>query len=319
MTLAIQKNILQLVLPLNLPVVFRVISYLILLMALPTSAENFNVDGCFECGTENYTHGFEVNYVIDNNIANGYLYFGQESVDNVSHQFMYFKMAEAYVDTVYGAPADADDSGWKKGHSFKDIIESDKLGSKDGYLTFTINNVAEAKLSIDLLACVDECLTSGKGKNKNYIGGQDSFASDGWEGNGKQKGDGDIKNGEPSLFIVDVKTSMDHNVKLDGFNTTNSLTSANLIPGEEWLSYVGYEFEFISNIFGDLDTLTTASLTAMLDLGDSHASPSRVDAENPTIGQTMGSITAVPETSSMAIFALGLAGLLATRRKYVKD
>ncbi len=316
--------------------ILRVVSCLVLSLALPISATNFAVDGCFECGTESYSHGFEVNYNINGSPANGYLYLGQVGNDNTGHQFMYFMMAEAYVDTVYGAPADDPSSGWNNtsgkggnGHSFKDIIESDKLGSdKGGYLTFTTPN-ANAELSIDLLACTGACVTSGKGKDKQYSNSE-NYASDGWAGNGSRKGDGELKSGSAN-FIASVQTSMDHNVGLNNFTTEYSLTGSKageLVNGEQWESHVGYEFEFTSNIFGNLDALTSANLITMLDLGDSHASPAKGDAPPPTIGtqcrgddntpDTCGSsTTSVPEPSSMAIFALGIAGLFASKRKKI--
>jgi len=306
MTLALQKNIVQLVL--------RVVSCLILIIALPVSAGDFTVDGCFECGPEQYTHAFEVNYNLNGNpYAKGYLYFGQADVDDgmgglVSHQFMYFKMAEEYVDTIYGAPADSLDSGWTSGHTFKQILTSDALGSSAGYFKFIgqdqdLNGLYitdTTEIAVDLLACVG-------GKGKECINGESTYTSGGW-GNVANTGqnDGSVIEGDPGTFIVDVKTSMDNNVKLVGFNTTNSLTS-----NTGWESHVGYEFEFSSNIFGDLDALTTEKLTAMLDLGDSHASPFKIDLDHPVIGPPVD----VPEPSSMAIFALGLAGLVATRRK----
>ena len=314
MTLAIHKNIMQLVL--------RLLSCLILIIALPVSAANFVVDGCFECGNEQYTRTFEVNYNLNGNpYAKGYLYFGQADVDDgmgglVSHQFMYFKMAEEYVDTIYGAPAALSGSGWTSGHTFKEILTSDALGSEGGgnfkfigqdqdlnglYITET------TEIAVDLLACA-----SGGGNECNA--GAGTYASGGWGisyNPGLTQNDGSVvtPGGDPNTFIVDVKTSMDHNIGL--YMGTNPIIDS-LGSGSGWESHVGYEFEFSSTIFGNLADLTTDSLTAMLDLGDSHASPFKIALDNPVIGPPID----VPETSSMAIFALGLAGLLASRRKH---
>ena len=317
MTLAIHKNIMQLVL--------RLLSCLILIIALPVSAANFVVDGCFECGNEQYTRTFEVNYNLNGNpYAKGYLYFGQADVDDgmgglVSHQFMYFKMAEEYVDTIYGAPAALSGSGWTSGHTFKEILTSDALGSEKGgnfkFIARDPNDPSSkgleitetTEIAVDLLACA-----SGTGNECNA--GAGTYASGGWGISytaGLTQNDGSVvtPGGDPNTFIVDVKTSMDHNIGL--YMGTNPIIDS-LGSGSGWESHVGYEFEFSSTIFGNLADLTTDSLTAMLDLGDSHASPFKIALDNPVIGPPID----VPETSSMAIFALGLAGLLASRRKH---
>ncbi|WP_019027171.1 PEP-CTERM sorting domain-containing protein [Colwellia piezophila] len=320
----------------------------LLSISIVVNAGNFDVDGCFGCNGETYDIGFSVNYKINGiDDANGFLYFGEGSGGK---QYLYFMMSEEFIDTTY-APnkkkvseinttntdyyfeGDADkafsstykaDSPKPKFRTFEEILGSDKFGNSKNNEPFVVkhDNVTY-KLEIDLLSCIGEDGSSvsndackGEKDNSEVV-----YESAGYDKTGYKKGgEGSYDGSHPSAIISEIATSMEYNVannrEDDGtFNTKHSLQHTS----DNWLMYIGYEFEFNSNIFGDLDSLTKDNISNYLALGDSHASPAKRNSEGTTIIERCDPEclppTDIPEPTSFAIFALGIIGLSLSRRQ----
>lgn len=293
------------------------------------NAGNFDVDGCFSCGGENYDVGFEVNFSLEGGVnGTGYLYFGQ---GEGTTQYMYFKLAEDYVDTAYGVAASAA-AGWgKKVHKFKDLIESDKFGNNNDGVQFFNGDGSTllAEIQVDLLACDEgktKCISKKKVYDENQIfssSGNHVVVNGGSAVGGSKGEESEVTDGDAS-FISAIRTSMDWNVGVAGFDTMDSVTPLANQTNGGWQSYVGYEFEFNSNIFGNLDDLTTDNISNFLALGESHASPPKRElTDDPEIGdkcepdddKCFPPTTDIPEPTSLAIFVLGIVGLSLSRRQ----
>ena len=286
------------------------IFFFLALLCFQTNAGNFTVDGCFECGDEeNYQLGYEVLYNFNGGGSGlGGLYFGEDD----DGQYLFFKMAEEYVDTTYGANStdySPENPNNFKEHTFKDIIKSDNLGLNQS-LSFFVDGI-ETKLQIDLLACVGSCIIEGSGDNKTYSN-SNTFQSSGFVTSGFGDADGEATGN--TSFIENIKTSMDYNASIDGFNTASSLDLGTAYNGKYWQSYVGYEFMFSPNTF-DSWISPDHIVSEFLALGESHASPPRADLDDTTVGVCTVGCTSVPEPSSFALLLIAAVALTSTKRK----
>jgi hypothetical protein len=281
------------------------------LVAINSNAADFTVDGCFECGSEDYQLGYEVLFNFDDGtVGDGALYFGQ---DDDGIQYLFFKMAEDYVDTIYSDDkndTDVSDAGWdlNNARDFKTILLSDKLGNSaaDAPLVFHTNNNGTVELQVDLLACVE---SSGNCGGQTWDNNNVDYESGGYEITGYGKSDGDIISGTPGDFILEIESSMGYNAGLDGFNVNKSLTTA-----QGWQNYVGYEFAFKAGTFTNWIT-PGQDIASFLDLGESHASPPKKVLDTTTTGECIEGCTPVPEPNTLALFSLALFGGLYSRRK----
>jgi len=293
------------------------VAILLLFISSFAIAGNFNVDGCFGCDNETYDVGFNVEFDVNGNPANGFLFLGQSG----NTQYMYFQMPLEFVDTAYGDESLA--HGWSNIRSFDKIIGSDRL------IDFRFPNGGdEIQVDIDVLACIDECVKNKK--SKVYDDSSNTYQSSGYEDwGGKNKSDGDDYGTDAAGFFSSIKTSMDYNVGLQGFNSLNSGATGS--DAEKWVYHYGFEFEFKENVFAfgqNINGLSANSLSAYLQLGDSHASSAK-DGPN-TAPTTVGGrcdadclpgptnapeLTPVTEPTSIGIFGLGIIILALASRK----
>jgi len=293
------------------------VGILLLFISSFTIAGNFNVDGCFGCDNETYDVGFNVEFDVNGNPANGFLFLGQSG----NTQYMYFQMPLEFVDTAYGDESLA--HGWSNIRSFDKIIGSDRL------IDFRFpNDGDEIRVDIDVLACVDDCVKDKK--TKVYDDDLNTYQSSGYEDwGGKNKSDGDDYGTDAVDFFSSIKTSMDYNVGLQGFNSLNSGATGS--DAEKWVYHYGFEFEFKENVFAfgqNINGLNANSLSAYLQLGDSHASSAkdgpntapttvggRCDADCLPGSSNAPELTAVAEPTSIAIFGLAIIILALASRK----
>lgn len=254
---------------------------------------DFVVDGCFECGNESYQVSHDVIFNFDDGSSSlGGLHFGEDNTG----QYLFFMMSEDYVDTTYGTNStdySPNNTNKFKTHSFHDLLSSDNLGNEESLQFFVNGNTTTVQ--VDLLACEDSC-----DKHATTYSSSNTFISSGTESAGYGLGDGS-STGDVT-FIEEIKTSMDYNVGLAGFNTADSLLP---VGNEGWQTYVGYEFKFSPNTFADWIN-PSHIVSDFLALGESHASPPKRELKGTCIkgDPACPNTTQVPEPNSLSLLLL---------------
>ncbi|MAX26590.1 MAG: hypothetical protein CMJ19_19020 [Phycisphaeraceae bacterium] len=247
------------------------------------------VDGRFDVG-EGYNYAISVapsSYNVDKNPGDpATMYFFQDpSTFNLS---VFVSLPATYVDNSYGVNA----VGWtNKGHSFKDLLNSDKADftvsiHNQTVLQFGIDYLYQPKHSDDWFAGVD---------------GNDGFASD-------------------ANAILGAATSMQYNLGLAGADqylddspnaSSDSYDNSALA---DWIFEATYEFEIDGDVLGNQFVLGDGEWLNGFELylDDLHASPNK---RSEFAGITPPPPSAVPEPSSAALLGLAAMGLLTRRRR----
>ncbi|WP_448548043.1 PEP-CTERM sorting domain-containing protein [Thalassotalea fusca] len=303
----------------------RILAISTIAFAGSAAADNFKADGCFECDGESYDLGYTVNFNFDDgSTGEGAIYFGQD--DSTGEQYLFFKMAEDYVDTIYhetsGHSSISDYASGKR--DFRTLVQSDKLGNSTGDPLVFNTNLGTYELQVDLISCITRPTDNCQSNDKKYttdIAGRE-FGSAGYNDDtaGYKKSTGTVHS-QTGTAIEDVvlkaTSSMDYNAKLDGFTVKHSLQD---VENSGWLTYVGYEFKFAAGTFTNWIT-PDQDISSFLALGESHASPMKKLLNDTTITddciQGCVPTTDIPEPGSLALFGLAALGLIRVRNKKV--
>lgn len=186
-----------------------------------------------------------------------------------------------YVDNTYGTNSSTGYRGKKGEHQFKDLLNSDQAIFK----FYTEGGSLALETSIDYLAKI------GGGK-KDTTPAEYKAVADDKTGSGFTGG------------TSQVASSLQYNLDTVGLFLDNSPLDA------KWIDAVIYEMRIDGSLFAKdgFDSILISKL---------HASPSRIDADNPVLtpGGGGGTGGAVPEPGSMLLMASGLGGLAAWRRR----
>lgn len=264
-------------------------------------APAFIADGKFDA-SEGYSLAFDVSFLVDGGdgatVDGGRLYFGTDSAGSGDH-FMYFAMPKDFVDNSFGVNA----VGWgSKGHTFKDLLNSDSLGGDGTNASMSFNTEGGVlDIVIDYLA---------QGQSNPIV-----FQSGGVGDSGYTKNDGEVVSGDATV-IKEIATSMEYNITqfvsqadidataADTKHPVGRLKDSPVVTGVDgagnyvvdlvaspglanWIFEVGYEIQFEAGTFGAGWTDASQALS-FVSLGDSHVSPSKVGFGGNIIGDCVG-------------------------------
>jgi len=273
----------------------------------------FEVDGKFGGTDEGYTLGFDVSFQVEGAglIDGGRLFFGTDAGDG--DHYAYFAMPKDFVDNTYGANS----VGWKapKGHSLKDLVNSDALGkSKNDLNAFVLKTTGgDLALQVDYIATDDD-------KNPGFYrsGGIGGMENGGTQNNTALKhNEGRVISGDAS-GVKEISTSLEYNLNdPSNLNNPDSTLAADIAASTDkapvglledspevsgvdangdyvcasatdsvcanWVFEVGYEFRFDASMFGDgwadptqaQQIVDGQTVLSFVDLGESHVSPNK--------------------------------------------
>jgi len=210
------------------------------------------------CDGENGDHpdgGDDVCWSVDEGAADpevtemdlGTVVYGNYEVgelDGVDAVYVRFAFTERFVDNTYGANRAED---WPRGHSFNDLVESDKAA-----ITMTDGN---GNVALEFIL--------------DYIS-QSNDAPSGYETLGVLGGEGEMITGDPSAVLRAV-TSLDRNLNQRGCVFLQDSPTPDQCP--DWDKQVVYE------VFVRLDAFGAAGIGGPA-IGEVHASPSKLGPGN---------------------------------------
>jgi PEP-CTERM motif-containing protein len=259
---------------------------LCLALATPALADNIPfVDGRYDPG-----EGYDTLYNLTMDAEGGGTLSGQVwTYQNPTTSDLYLALIVPtdYVDNTYGINSSTGYRGKTGEHTFKDLLNSDEAVFK----FYTESGSLALETSIDYLAKFGGA-SKGKGKKgggsstpEEYKAVADDSTGSGFTGGTSQ-----------------VASSLQYNLDTIGLFLDNSPLDAN------WIDAVIYEMRIDGSLFANdgLDSILISKL---------HASPSKIEADNPVLTPGGGTGGAVPEPGSMLLVASGLGGLAAWRRR----
>ncbi len=305
------------------------------LAAFSAPAFAFTVDGRLSPG-DNYQLSFDATFTFGStNVTGGKLYFGTDNgPGGTGDHYMLFAFPKGFVDNTYGANA----IGWPspKGHSFKDLLKSDSLGTGGGEhgaaaLPLTLKPVNTGGATLDLIVdYLASDVTKGSSSSPTV------FASGGI-GDPSLPGDnqGAVLSGDAS-GVKEIATSLEYNIATYGAadvpNGYDPATATGVIKDSpatdssytpnpafpDWVFDVAYEFRFDAAMFDERWIDPNQALNFVM-LTGAHASPSKTGQKSPdsiTFTQAGGPPPSqVPEPGALVLFAMGLLGIAWTQRR----
>ncbi len=327
----------------------------LLTAAFISNADDFVVDGCFGCGGETYDIGFAIDYDGFDEIgylAFGQGVDGQYMYLKMSEGFVDSTFG-TNANAGYGGGGRSFEKIISSDALGKDGTPLTFSSTDSGIISDKIEVTIDLMSCVNN-AAAPEPKKKGKGKGgddacKNYAEGNE-YESAGYsqkDDGAYIKSDGSIGGGDPSEIFGgsiggkdNIVNSLDYNIANvrkgagDTFDTSKSYQSIDSEAADyepNWLMYIGYEFKFTKNVFNlaalqvseDGKSLTDG-ITTML-LPSSHASPPLAGDNTPTTtvsncpetdaNKCLVTVTDIPEPTSLAIFGLGIVGLVLSRRK----
>jgi hypothetical protein len=268
---------------------------------------------------EGYSTGWIVGFNDDagNFIGNGQLWFG---TDGGGNQFLYFLLPTDYVDNTYGTNASA---GWKKGHTFSDLLGSDSMGASPNlswndkagnYAGAGTNNAARIDYIANCSASTAAATNCKNGYRSAGVGGTGTGVTEFANGGGAKWTKMDSALTGSAASILEIATSLEYDLNtIDPTATTNSSLNTN------WLKEVGYEIEFKPGTFDpakwgkDVQLVSgQVSIPGLLTLGDPHVSPPKTTFgayTTPCMIAGPGGGCGAPEPGTTWLLGAGLAGM----------
>ena len=300
---------------------------------------------------EGYTQGWAVTFYDSTKaIGTGQIFFGT-AVDG--SQYLYYQLPLSYVDNTYGLNSSP---GWKKGHTFDNLLGSDSMGEGPAFTWVDKKTGATNTARIDYIAdCYNKTVgaigaasncggyTEGSNADLNsttptkfsYVSGYMSGGVGpqttsngvvtGADGSGSNWTKVDAALTGSAASILEIATSLEWDL-----NNVCPTCTVNSSTDVAWLKEVGYELKFASGTFDPATFGTTvtasgvniAAAPGILNLGDPHVSPPMATLAtfgSPCmINPTTGTCGGAPEPGTAWLLGLALGGLGAYARRRSK-